>query len=389
METITYNLRQENGNYFNDIQLLGDTVVEYFTNNFDFFYRDYSAYILNNGIEELRTFEEYIYDLLSAGVYINTYSAYSEYAPFITLKLQKKLYLLRRRKPNLKPFIDPLRGIFSTLFLSGQSNRKTNRVYDFNDLNRLILWMEATGEFREETKRLLIISGYLKTKSSEYRNTFFKLLNRFTLWFQSAGEGFLKNYTSEVKTFLTKKHRSYKWKENYIFTGRKSIEYHLSMVGADLMNRAYRQQFLTKETRALLLPACMREKQNGECRAKQNYFDMTCSGCSKNCEINKLTLSGKENNFSVHIIPHSSDFTSWLKTWAINSGIGVIGVACPLNLLTGGLELKSLNISAQCIPLDYCGCKNHWHKTGLSTKINETELFRILDNSSISRVVNF
>lgn len=109
---------------------------------------------------------------------------------------------------------------------------------------------------------------------------------------------------------------------------------------------------------------------------------MKCTGCDLECRVYHLTKLGKEKNFSVHIIPHSSDFTTWLKTWAVNTGIGIVGVACPLNLITGGLELKSLNIPAQCLLLDYCGCRNHWDKDGFATDLNTTKLLEILGNNN-------
>lgn len=154
------------------------------------------------------------------------------------------------------------------------------------------------------------------------------------------------------------------------------------MVGAELMNRGFREKFINTYKKSLLIPACMRIRTDDECKSVKNNFDMKCTGCDLECRVYHLTKLGKEKNFSVHIIPHSSDFTTWLKTWAVNTGIGIVGVACPLNLITGGLELKSLNIPAQCLLLDYCGCRNHWDKDGFATDLNTTKLLEILGNNN-------
>ena len=52
--------------------------------------------------------------------------------------------------------------------------------------------------------------------------------------------------------------------------------------------------------------------------------------------------------------------------------IGIIGVACVLNLISGGLKAK--NFVPQCVFLDYCGCKDHWHDKGIITDINMSYL---------------
>lgn len=36
------------------------------------------------------------------------------------------------------------------------------------------------------------------------------------------------------------------------------------------------------------------------------------------------------------------------------------------------------NIPAQCVLLDYCGCKTHWDSTGIVTAINEEKLVQII-----------
>jgi len=51
-----------------------------------------------------------------------------------------------------------------------------------------------------------------------------------------------------------------------------------------------------------------------------------------------------------------------------------IGITCILNLLAGGYEIKRLNISVQCIFLDYCAYKKHSDKNGAATTLNIEQL---------------
>ncbi|MDF1550419.1 MAG: DUF116 domain-containing protein, partial [Bacteroidales bacterium] len=133
------------------------------------------------------------------------------------------------------------------------------------------------------------------------------------------------------------------------------------------------------KNKVLLVPGCMRINNGKVCKAKQDGFDITCTSCNKNCKIYELTNLGNKNKFSVNIVPHSSSFTKWLKKWENNDQTGLIAVACLLNLVPGGYEMRELNIPAQCLLLDFCGCKKHWHKNGIATEINEDRLLKMLN----------
>lgn len=47
------------------------------------------------------------------------------------------------------------------------------------------------------------------------------------------------------------------WRKDVIFCVSRRAEYHLNMVGAEIMNRAYRERFIKTPKKAVLLPACM------------------------------------------------------------------------------------------------------------------------------------
>lgn len=57
-----------------------------------------------------------------------------------------------------------------------------------------------------------------------------------------------------------------------------------------------------------------------------------------------------------------------------NKGMGIIGVACILNLLSGGWKAKKLGYLPQCVLLYYCGCNGHWDGEGIVTGLNENKL---------------
>ncbi len=151
------------------------------------------------------------------------------------------------------------------------------------------------------------------------------------------------------------------------------------MVGAELMNRAFRNEFLKSETKVVLVPGCMRGRREGECKAVKVKEGLICNECLPGCRVNQLRNLGKkysgDNGFEVYIIPHASD----LSLWSPQSGRpkrGVIASACVTTLVEGGWELKRYDVPAQCVLLDYSGCKKHWHSVGFPTLLNIRELKR-------------
>ncbi|HEY1406364.1 MAG TPA: DUF116 domain-containing protein, partial [Spirochaetota bacterium] len=81
---------------------------------------------------------------------------------------------------------------------------------------------------------------------------------------------------------------------------------------------------------------------------------------------------------TIYLIPHSSDFSRFLIKWKNNQETGLVGVACVLNLLTGGYEMKRLGIVSQCVFLDFSGCRKHWDREGFPTELNINRLITIL-----------
>ena len=126
------------------------------------------------------------------------------------------------------------------------------------------------------------------------------------------------------------------------------------------MNRSFKSDFDKRPRKALILPGCMRSS-NGNCRAKETNLGLKCIKCTENCNINQLTVMGKEYKFEVYIVQHESSAFS-KSTRKDRDELGIIGVACIPNLIAGGWKSEYLNIPAQCVLLEQSTCKNHWDK---------------------------
>ena len=159
----------------------------------------------------------------------------------------------------------------------------------------------------------------------------------------------LSKYTSNVDNFIKSLSPSVKWREDAVLLMRKEQEYHMNMISAEILNRAYKENFKKSVNKIVILPVCMRKNSADVCKAVDTGTELICTSCDKNCNIAKIKALGAKNNFETVIIPHSSSLSKWGEKYYTRSSTGVIGVACPLSLLGGGWELNAMGFPAQCV----------------------------------------
>jgi uncharacterized protein len=378
---LTYSLKNNNKNsdqYYNDIESFTDLLLNKSEISLGNILNDYIDYLNDNQIEDLRSREEYIFDLLMTGIFWNNYSLNS-----IHLNKKAKIVLLnlaniRNRAGAFKPGVDYVRGILMTVLLKKYSVNGSKPLVTDDNIQGFLAWLEASNEFKHELKRITKFTGYLCKEGHDEIEEIFTTVIKFADWFEHESLLKLGKYTAKVEDFIDKNRDYYYWREDSIFCTRKRNEYHLNMAGAEIMNSAFHDQFKGTKYKTVLVPSCMRNKSDDECKMIKNGLDQICTGCTKSCNINKASSLGKKEGFDVFIVPHSSSFSAWLKKWSENNEIGIVAVACPLNLVAGGLEIKNLGIKAQCVLLDYCGCKNHWDRFGQPTNLNLNQLKKVV-----------
>ena len=225
---------------------------------------------------------------------------------------------------------------------------------------------------------------FYKTKTDSEIETIFRSTISFSNIFNQIGRDMLGKYTGQISPFISNSLKKYAHREDYFFATRRENEYFLNMFGAEIMNRQMQSEFEHTSKKAVLLPTCMRIEPKDGCKAKSDGKELVCAQCNKDCNIGKIANKLKYHKVTTYLIPHSSDFSRFLIKWKDNQETGLIGVACVLNLLTGGYEMKRLNIASQCVFLDYCGCKKHWNKEGFATNLNSNKLTQIIAKSTVT-----
>ena len=382
MDVITYYLKSghsDSEEYYRDVRSFTRQVIEKAGPSLNPIINDYTNYIRTYNLEEVRARGEYILELLSFGVLWRIYARKAlavKYAPFISMSRMSEW---RKKHQNIKPLIDIARGILLTLFLYPETKEGKPEIPTLDQIDHVCKWFEATGEFREQALRFIRWRAYWGTISSEDLHKTFFQIEEFTDWFNEASENALGKYTMKVDSFLQSEIKKYRWREDRVSCTRSRIEYHLNMVGAELLNNAFIDEFREGEQKTVLVPGCMRGRTAQECEAVRVKEGLLCQGCLSKCHINQLRMMGKKNNFDVYIIPHASDLSLWSPRDG-RSKCGVVASACVTTLVEGGWELKRYDVPAQCVLLDYCGCKKHWHGEGIQTALNIREVKRKILN---------
>ncbi len=372
MEKITYFLCESNESsteFYKKNLNFSKKVLNKLEDNFSNDINDYMNYINKNNMEQLRSKSEYLLEILMIGVFwkehVNKAISLSKIPRNILIKLSTL-----REKESIKKIVDINRGLLEYLFLNRRSNDKVK--ISLENYKKLVNYLKACGDYKEEAKRLEVWISYFFSLNKNKVDKILTSYLEFAKYFEDISQEVLGIYTKNVNLFLKNIDKKYKYREDFLFCSRKEVEYHLNMVGAQIMNEAYRKEFLKTKEKGLLLPSCMRIKDEKNCKAIKTEEGYICNSCSKNCNVNKYDKLGKKYNFQVYIIPHESSIS--VKNKIKDGHIGIIGVACVLNLISGGLKAKNLGFVPQCVFLDYCGCKDHWHDKGIITDINMSYL---------------
>jgi len=383
MDVVTYSLRNgqaQSDQYYRDVAAFTDEVLTEAEGRVRPLVEAFQSYLQVTGREVARTRPEYTFELLALGVLWRGYIGNALDTAEVARRALTGLARLRPRSGRLRPGIDLLRRVLAALFLWRENRRLAEAVAQApGQLGPLLSWLAATGAFREAVQRLVAWRDFLATRPPGEAATGLAAVVAFAAWFETRSEAVLGCYTPSVEQFLARTHSSYRWREDAFFCGRQRVEYHLGMVGTEILNRAFREAFLGAAQKLVLLPPCMRPQPGERCQAGPTPFGARCAGCTPGCRVRELNSLGKEHGFEVLILPDElSVFAEGAARPPDGARIGIVGVSCVLTNVHGGWEARALGVPAQGVLLDYCGCSGHWHKEGIATDVNAGQLLRVL-----------
>ena len=327
--------------------------------------------------EAPRSRGEYAIEFLTLGMVLRRYEGAAEKTPRWIAEIARQLTSARERSLKAKPVVDWVRAGIARYSLAAHVGRKARKHGSaIERVSRLIDWMNATGEFKQEAMRLNNWRSFLAELRPEKATYWLHAAIELLQAFERDADTALGAYTRGVAEYVAREHSRWRWREDLLMCGKPAVEYHLNMLAAEVMNRGLREDFVRTKERVVLLPACMRGWRSRTCKAHIDGVDITCAACDPDCAVNRITREMRPHGIRVYIVPHISGFSRWLSRWQ-HTGAGVTAVACILNILPGGFEMRARGIHSQCMALDFPGCRKHWDAKGFPTAVNADRLIRI------------
>jgi len=315
-----------------------------------------------------RSDAEYMFELLALGVTLREHSREASRMPAWVEHLMRRLVAVQNRHPRMESFIKVLRG-----WLGWIADQVPGRERGDDIFSRLIAWLRANDEPAKEN-RFGEWREYFSSSGEHFTQAAVTRCLELAEKFAEVSRETLGKYTENVEPFLKEEAPRYRRRYDSRLLSRTRLEYHLGMLGTEILNRAYRARFLETKRKMVILPPCMCAPAD-ECKAVETPFGAKCQACTPACRVNQITKLGEKHGFSVTMIPDDVKvFDSGQKT----ESIGLVGVSCALTNWNGGWDAGALGIPAQGLLLDYVGCKFHWDNEGIPTDTNLQRLQEIL-----------
>ncbi len=316
-----------------------------------------------------RTDAECTFELLVLGVMLREHGSEAERWPgWATRSIEFVEHMA-----SLEPVSKQLRGYLGHLARLAQSTVKTESARQADaprsmDLDRLSEWMRAHGQAKR-ADRVNEWRDYLTPVASATSQRALVMIMALADDFARASYNALGRYTEGVARFRAIAQRKYANRYDEEMVTRTPLEYHLGMVGTEILNRVNREKFQSTRRRVVILPPCMRARPDDECKATPTDLGAKCQSCTVGCHVNQITKLGEKRGFEVYMIPDEMHRVGAASAQT-EGGIGLVGVSCALTNWSGGWDTDELGVPAQGVLLDYAGCKYHWDDEGIETSVN-------------------
>lgn len=263
----------------------------------------------------------------------------------------------------------------------GRRGLKSDEKPKLEHLTYVLEQLQKSGDYTYQIQRCRAAQKVFLDHSTAICSLIWHLINNAVDWFAERSNEVLGAYTVGVDSFLTTLDATPR--SDRLFLTSPVLEYHVNMVGAEILNALWKKDFAATQRQLVVLPSCLQANPIN-CKAKQWVLGFKCTQCDPDCQINELSRLGEHYGFEVAFVKHLSSLGSHVQGLSAleqSGSWGILGVACVLSLLEGGFMLDAHNVPAQCVPLDYCGCTNHWHKDGLTTSVNVARILELVGDT--------
>ena len=200
---ITYNLNIDAQNhevYYSTLKKLGQMIMDKDYTKSKKYIDEFKVYIRD--FEELKDDKYYFIEIMLIGVLFYEYIDYTlNFKPYLSFAYN---FLNKKRNSKFKSQIDIIRGKINTSLYTiknPKSNIKT-KSYNIDGFCKLIKWLDATYDFKDEVIRLKIWYEFLKTKSKDYVSFFFDFALNHVKYMKKLGDENLIIYLPNLENYL-------------------------------------------------------------------------------------------------------------------------------------------------------------------------------------------
>jgi hypothetical protein len=374
IDPITYSLRAGSSNsdgYYRAIAAFADDWLGCARARVGGSVDGFQTYRRSAGLAE-RSFAEVAFEMLVLGVLLRVHGAEAVRLPGWKVRLLGSLVEWQGQLPWAEEVIKRARGWLGSIDVwECVSNAKDD------DVSHLIDWLRSHDR-EAQADRLAEWQAYLQSARPELAKEIAAQCLALAGHFADESVVALGLYTKGVERFLAEVAPTYRGRYDAEMVSQSRLEYHLGMLGTEILNRAYRERFATTKHKIVIVPPCMRAQPEDKCKAVQTTLGAKCGACTPGCRVHQITLLGKKLGIDVFIIP--DDLGRFGEGGGgVADGIGVVGVACVLTNWNGGWQTGAMGIPAQGLLLDYVGCSYHWHHEGIPTDINLRKLRAVVE----------
>ncbi len=184
----------------------------------------------------------------------------------------------------------------------------------------------------------------------------------------------LSEYLGDVKRHLRSVSLYNRFSDRELLTTRE--QYLLYVIEIELVNRVHLAGFRNSRFRIALLPYCLKESHE-TCRAEPDEIDNRCRACLKTCLVNRAGGILKEHDIHPYILSRGRVGGILQELRARHGNIGVLGVACIVELVMGMRLCMKAGLPVVGIPLNANRCPR-WMGTMHDTSVDLEAVEKLL-----------
>lgn len=316
--------------------------------------------------------------VLLFGVLWRDYGAWAQKLNPADVHLMAEVCRLREAAPEMKETLDQSRADAYAEFLSLKPEAGASLPsLTLPNLERFFLFLEALGDYSRTVDMLRCFVLELSKNGPLFLQRSLLEAVAFANWFSKAADTALGSLTHSCDEYICQQRMAARDDAEQLGRMRSATEIQLNLVLADLMQQANLGAFEEAGNTIVLAPRCLCDKDSESCQAIEDSGSYTCTHCSGGCVVPALERLCDEYDAELVLIEHSRNFTAWIDDPVRVKDAGIIGVACAVNLVEGGLEASRRGIPVACVPLDHPGC-THWFEKREGSQVNLTALEELL-----------